>query len=503
MNKLCWQGLDKWTTDRKLAKTIQQMIPGVTGIILSRPSRKSFAFIQFPDNESMKLFLQKAEETPNNKRKMKFKEATDNMYIKGKTLEEYLVPRLCEITEEATELGLIRDKITPLCNMPYEDQLALKKNTVEAEYAKFFKDFTARIRKERCVAPIWINEPPKVLDVKPSPVTEAYRNKVEFNIGFFSPTEIKVGFTNGKMAAGTLRIESPTTCTNITQTAMEFAARLEKLVIASNIPVFDTKTNIGIWRQAVFRCSSHTGETMVSIYITACPESETIEKLLAELFPFYSNVVLITMPDKVKVLNGPGFITERVLGKQYRISPLSFFQVNTLGCEVLYQEVVDLVDGDILLDICCGTGSIGISCSGKVQKVIGIELIPEAVEDAKINAELNGVTAEFKAGKAEDLIKEVTRPLQGQNIFAVVDPPRNGLHKSILQSLRTTKGLNHLVYVSCNPVTMFQNLVELTLPEGNKQRGPPFVLISVQPVDMFPQTPHIETVAYLKRSTIL
>lgn len=503
MNKLCWQGLDKWVSDKKLAKTIKQIIPEIQGIVMSRPSRKAFAFLQFPDNESMKMFLQRVDESATNKKKMKFKEATENLFIKGKTLEEHLVNRAPEITEEPGELGLIRDKITPLCMVPYETQLVMKRAAVEKEYAKFIKDLSTRVKKERTIPPMWMNEPPKVLDVKPSPVTEAYRNKVEFTIGFYSPEEVKVGFTNGKMAAGSLRIESPETCTNITDSAKDFAVRLENLVKKSGISVFDTKTNLGIWRQAVFRNSSRSGETMVSVYINESPDSETIEKLLSELFPIYTNVILITHPDKVKVLSGPGYITETILEKKYRVSPLSFFQVNTLGCEILYQEVVDLVSGDVLLDICCGTGSIGISCSSKVNRVIGIELIPEAVEDAKINAELNGVNAEFKAGKAEDLLKEIIRPIQGENIFGVVDPPRNGLHKSILQSLRTTKGLNHLVYVSCNPVTLFQNMLELTAPEGNKLRGPPFVPISIQPVDMFPQTPHIETVAYLKRSTIV
>ena len=242
---------------------------------------------------------------------------------------------------------------------------------------------------------------------------------------------------------------------------------------------------------------------MVSVYINEYENIDKIKNLLEELFPLYTTVVLITIPDKVQVLSGPGFITETVLNKKYRISPLSFFQVNTLGCEVLYEEVVKLVNGDLLLDICCGTGSIGISCSDKVKKIIGIEIVNEAVEDAKINAGINNVNAEYLAGKAEDLLKEVTKGLSGQNIFGVVDPPRNGLHRSILQCLRTTKGLNHLVYVSCNPNTLFNNMLDLCAPEGNKQKGPSFVPISIQPVDMFPQTSHIETVVYLKRSTIV
>lgn len=437
------------------------------------------------------------------KKKFKFKQATDNSTIKGRTIEELVQPRPCEITEEATELGPIRDKITPLWNLPYSEQLLLKKHTVEAEFSKFLNEIKVRTRKCNLVPPAWAQGELKVSEVKESPVIEEYRNKTEFNIGYFEEGVVKVGFTNGKMAAGNLKIESPRTCSNIGNFAKEFAERVEEIIKKSGIPVFDTKTNSGTWKQAVIRNSVRSGETLVSVFINETDQSEKIESLLSELFPLYTTVALITSQNKVKILSGSGSITETVLGKKYQISPLSFFQVNTLGCEVLYQEVVNLVNGDYLLDVCCGTGSIGISCSDKVKKVIGIEIVPEAVEDAKKNAEINGVQAEYLAGRAEDLIKEVTRSLQGQNIFAVVDPPRNGLHRSILSCLRTTRGLDHIVYVSCNPTTLFQNLADLCCPENNKVKGPNFIPISIQPVDMFPQTPHIETVVYLKRSTIL
>lgn len=503
MNRLCWQGLDKWVDDKKLAKIVNKLVPDIKGIIMARPNRKSFAFLQFPDSESLSSFLLRAQESEGVKKKYKFKQANENQQLRGKTIEEYLQAKACEITEEPEELGPIRDKITPLWALSYEEQLRQKYVTVQNEYIKFLKEINVRTKKAGTIPPLWMQTPPKVLDVKPSPNVENYRNKTEFSIGYFDAEEVKVGFTNGRMAAGTLRIESPRTCTNIPEQAKDFADRLEEIVKKSQLPAFDSKTNAGIWKQAVFRNSSRSLETMATIYINPTPEQEKIETLLQELFPFYTTVVLITLPNTIKILNGPGFITETVLNKKYQVSPLSFFQVNTLGCEVLYKEVVDLVCGDLLLDICCGTGSIGISCSEKVKKIIGIELIAEAVADAKINAELNNIEAEYLVGRAEDLIKNVTKPIQGGNIFAVVDPPRNGLHKTILQCLRTTKGLDHVVYVSCNPVSLFQNLADLCCPEDNKVRGPAFVPISIQPVDMFPQTPHIENVVYLKRTTII
>jgi tRNA (uracil-5-)-methyltransferase len=507
MNKICWQGLDKWISEKKLAKIVKSILPDSHGIVLARPKKKSFAFLEFPNVEMLNSFLELSKGLEEFGKKYKLKQANDQQTIKGKTVEELLLPRPFEIRGKCEELGPIRDKITPWWNLPYNEQLAKKRLAVESEFLKFIKDVTIRARKTGSGLPKWIPNSSAesslyVKEVKPSPQIEEYRNKTEFTIGFFDESTIRVGFTNGKMSAGNLKIESARPCSHINEMAKTFAERIEEIVKKSGIPVFDTRLNSGIWKQATIRHSSRSNETMASIFISETEESSKIESLLQEIFPFYTTVALV-LPSEVKVLSGPGFINETILGKKYQISPLSFFQVNTLGCEVLYQEVVDLVNGDLLLDVCCGTGSIGISCADKVKKVIGLEIIPEAVNDAIKNAEINGVFAEYKTGKAEDFIKEVTKNLTGENIFAVVDPPRSGLHKSILQCLRTTKGLDHLVYVSCNPVSLFVNLSDLCCPETSKIRGPAFVPISIQPVDMFPQTPHIETVVYLKRSTII
>ena len=114
MNRLCWQGLDKWISDKKLAKTIKKIMPEVEGIVLSRPTRKSYAFLQFPSIETMGSFMQRVQEAPETRKKLKFKQATENITIKGKTIEDLLIPKTCEITEKPSELGPIRDKVTPL-----------------------------------------------------------------------------------------------------------------------------------------------------------------------------------------------------------------------------------------------------------------------------------------------------------------------------------------------------------------------------------------------------
>lgn len=329
---------------------------------------------------------------------------------------------------------------------------------------------------------------------------------MEFTIGYGENNEVNVGFTNGQMAAGNLRVDSPENCINIPHSSKMIAKRLQAIIRDSGIPPFNTKNNEGVWRQVVHRTTSNTNQSMLVLFISEIPDTTEIEQSLMPLFSLVNTLALVVQssPRQIKILHGSGFITERLLGKTFQISPMSFFQVNTAGCEILYTEVIDALEGNVLLDICCGTGSIGICCADKVDRVIGLEIVPEAIEDAKENARINGVKADYRVGKAEDLIRDVTREVEGQVIFGVVDPPRNGLHKNILTSLRTTKGLDNLVYVSCNPESMFRDMIELSMPEyGKKFRAPPFVPIKVQPVDMFPHTPHVECVVVLKRITKL
>lgn len=174
-------------------------------------------------------------------------------------------------------------------------------------------------------------------------------------------------------------------------------------------------------------------------------------------------------------------IKETLLGLQFRISPNSFFQANTLAAEKLYETVIELADvkkDTTLLDICCGTGTIGLCFAGKVKQVFGMEIIPEAITDAKFNAEENGiVNAEFKAGNADDLIYTMVKqaPIgDDESIIAIVDPPRAGLNtKSIIQ-LRNSKKIKKLVYVSCSPAQCVKNYVDLCKNPSKMLKGDPF-----------------------------
>ena len=167
--------------------------------------------------------------------------------------------------------------------------------------------------------------------------------------------------------------------------------------------------------------------------------------------------------DKVKVLSGRSYIEESLYNYKFQVSPFAFFQVNNSVFTKMLKLIEDFTKIDentVLFDICCGTGAIGICLSQKAKKVVGIELIESAVENAKTNVRMNeGVIdadkCEFYAGRAEEIMPNVVKEYssKGNQIVGIVDPPRSGLHKDVLKALRTCKGLDRLVYVSCNPVT--------------------------------------------------
>ena len=205
----------------------------------------------------------------------------------------------------------------------------------------------------------------------------------------------------------------------------------------------------------------------------------------------------------------------------FQVSPGAFFQVNTEGAEILYQIAVDKVreiaespEDTLLFDVCCGTGTIGLTClkEGVVGKVIGVDVSEPAIEDAKINAELNGFPTgnnaddktRFIAAKAEQVLaKEIARAKKdnsGMKFVALVDPARQGLHTDVVRTLRLNERIDRIVYVSCNPTgSLIPDASLLCQPPTKKYAGRPFRISSASPVDMFPFTDHCEMVMVFDR----
>ena len=163
-------------------------------------------------------------------------------------------------------------------------------------------------------------------------------------------------------------------------------------------------------------------------------------------------------------------------------------------------ECAELDSDTTLLDVCCGTGSIGLALASRARAVLGLELVDSAVADAKRNAEANNITnSQFWAGRAEALLRVLIDQAGEGRSVAVVDPPRAGLGREVTQTLRRTEALKRIVYVACDIKQAMKNLLDLARPESNTYVGYPFVLRRLVPVDLFPQTPHIEVVAVLER----
>jgi len=211
---------------------------------------------------------------------------------------------------------------------------------------------------------------------------------------------------------------------------------------------------------------------------------------------------------------GKSAIQEQLGKCTFQISPGAFFQVNTEGAETLYNQVVEKVrevspkpEDTLLLDVCCGTGTIGQYCmqEGVVGRVVGVDISEPAIEDAKINAQLNGFgqsdRTRFVAARAEQVLAtELKRLGACSSVVAVVDPARDGLHSDVIKTLRMNKKIQRIVYVSCNPTgSLIRDSGILCAPPTKKYPGRPYYPSSAQPVDMFPLTPHCEMVMTFDR----
>lgn len=406
--------------------------------------------------------------------------------------------------ESAGERNL-NDQVTPLWKLSYEEQLALKQ-----EKMKEIVDQVTPCRDGF------------VLDlIKPSPVTTGYRNKCEFSFGFDKDGQPCVGFSLGGFREGTVTVANASDCLHVPDAMKALANAVQAHVQArtEQAPVFDRATKSGFWRLMMVRL--HQDKLMVVVQVQEGHADEEEElKLVAALMESFehegirvgsfsvqsSAAVYHGMDPKApyRLMFGSEKLIEELDGLSFEISPSSFFQVNKPATLVLYSTIKEYVSagGDsVLLDLCCGTGTIGMMMAPHVSRVIGVELVPEAVEDAKRNAALNGITnIEFKCARVEDAINEVIQSVPVTTPIAVVlDPPRSGIHKSVIKAIRNCERISSLVYVSCNPAACLQNYADLGKEVSRSTTGRPFVLESSVPVDMFPQTEHCELILKFTR----
>ncbi|KAI9076173.1 hypothetical protein K1719_041871 [Acacia pycnantha] len=544
----------------------------------------------------------------------------------------------------------LQDVVTPLAHMAYADQLEHKKGSL----TQILKKLTRNARKA-CPSgvslPEWILKsrdigglPCKLEGIIGSPRVNGYRNKCEFSVGYSVEGKVTVGFMLGNFREGVTAVEEAGDCPNVSTIALQHASIFQEFLQQSQLPVWNRFKNCGFWRQLTVREGRTNGkvadaedfggiaEVMLIVQVsTKGFDNELVTgefKKLAQAFVAGANACSPSLPltalvvqdhqgiSNVSPADAPlqSLLTPKAVGDQisendamdvrihdyisnlkFSISPTAFFQVNTLAAEKLYALAGDwacLGPETLLFDICCGTGTIGLTLAHRVGMVIGVEMNASAVSNAQRNAEINGIkNCRFICAKAEDvmgsLLKEhLNKPKeqvnvpsicgtdvekisegstcpetengeqesqcsengrqedeieaqrgsdcengnslmqQFKNVVAIVDPPRAGLHPTVIKALRTNQGLRRLVYISCNPESLVANAIELCTPspakmeKGNKDnRGwrnmssaglarhraksmpisEAFQPIKAMAVDLFPHTEHCELVMLLER----
>ena len=341
------------------------------------------------------------------------------------------------------------------------------------------------------------------LDVNVLPITGGerynhYRNKAQY----------PVTTQNGRLVAGFYAPYSHRVigCRSCLLQPPEFEGILK--VIARwaekyKIPTYDERTQKGLLRHIYIRKGFATGETMVCLVVNGeklfkakeltealLKENKNIKTVLVNRNTEDTNVILGKESD---VLYGPGYIEDILCGKRFRISPLSFYQVNHDQAERLYEKAAAyaLENGaKTLVDLYCGAGTIGLTMADKVETLIGVEIVPEAVKDAETNAKLNSVTnAEFLCGDAAKAA-ETLRQRGVTPDVVILDPPRKGCDSALLHTV-ADMGPARIVYVSCDPATLARDCAVLN--------GLGYTVKEAAPYDLFPRTAHVETVCLLSQ----
>jgi len=339
-----------------------------------------------------------------------------------------------------------------------------------------------------------------VEDVIPSEHVFNYRNKMEFSFHVVDEATFHLGLHRRGCFDDIFDLEK---CHLQSDTASQIVHWVRGFVKKEDIPVYDVKTHLGYMRFLMLREAKKTGQIMVNIVTNMgdLPGQDHLVEGLTQKFPNIATIVHgqtgkksnIAVSEIENVLYGPGYIEEQLFDCRFRIRANSFFQTNSLQSEVLYQAGFDLLEPgptDRLLDLYCGTGSIGILLSSKVAEVIGVELVEDAVRAAGDNADLNEIAnIRFYQGHVKEFLKTLT-PEERRFDIVVVDPPRAGLHP---KALKRTIALEpkKLLYISCNPATFARDAKEIVAAG--------YDISKVKPVDMFPHTKHIELVALFSR----
>lgn len=383
-------------------------------------------------------------------------------------------------------------------NLPYEEQLRAKQQQVF--------DQLSRISHVQL---------PEFNPIMGSQLTLHYRNKLEFgcsNKRWLTREQVASGETFDTMNAIGFHITGAfdkilpiEKCWLMDDLQNRIRNEIRDYALANGITFFDLRQQVGLLRDVMIR-NSDTGEWMVLVqfHFESEGDQQTAEALLSHLGEQFPQITSLLWVDNqkcndtfgdlpVQVFKGNDHIFEVMEDLKFKVGPKSFYQTNTLQAYHLYdvaRQFANLNGNEIVYDLYTGTGTIANFVARKAKKVVGVEYVPEAIEDAKVNSELNGIdNTTFYAGDMKDILNDEFIAENGQPDVIITDPPRAGMHADVLETI-VRANPKRIVYVSCNPATQARDLIAL---DNN------YEVKAVQPVDMFPHTPHVENVVLLER----
>nr|XP_037850692.1 tRNA (uracil-5-)-methyltransferase homolog A isoform X2 [Chlorocebus sabaeus] len=382
----------------------------------------------------------------------------------------------------------VADVVTPLWTVPYAEQLERKQLECEQVLQKLAKEIGST---NRALLPWLLEQRHKhnkaccpLEGVRPSPQQTEYRNKCEFLVGVGVDGEDNtVGCRLGKYKGGTCAVAAPFDTVHIPEATKQVVKAFQEFIRSTPYSAYDPETYTGHWKQLTVRTSRRRQAMAIAYFHPQKLSLEELAELKASLAQHFtagpgraSGVTCLYFVKEgqrktpsqeglpLEHVAGDRCIHEDLLGLTFRISPHAFFQVNTPAAEVLYTVIQDwaqLDAGSTVLDVCCGTGTIGLALARKVKRVIGVELCPEAVEDARVNAQDND--------------------------------------SKVILAIRRAENIRRLLYVSCNPRAAMGNFVDLCRAPSNRVKGTPFRPVKAVAVDLFPQTPHCEMLILFER----
>ena len=344
-----------------------------------------------------------------------------------------------------------------------------------------------------------------VLNICPSPEADRYRNKVQFPVGLDKNGNPCIGFYAGR----THRIVPCPDCKLQPGVLNDIGNALCRFFAENGIQPYNEETGRGLVRHIFLRRGAHSGQIMVCLVCTRpnLPHAEALCTRLREQFADIATILLnvnskntnVILGTETHTLYGPGYIEDTLCGVPVQLGPLSFYQVNTLAAERLYgiaAQYAQLTPDDLLLDLYCGMGTIGLSMVDYCRELVGVEIVPEAIESAKANAARMGDAVAAKSCFfCADAGQAATR-LAAEGLHpdvVMLDPPRKGCDEATLSAV-VRMAPRRVVYVSCNPATAARDAAWL------EQNG--YHAEKVQPVDLFPRTKHCETVVLLSKGEI-